>query len=399
MPFAKEFIKYKNAFEILELLLNQSVSRSEISEATGLTRTTVGNIVKTFIELGFVREKREKRKNISGAGRKPIPLEIIPSFLHAIGVGILRHQVIGCLINMKGKLLFHEMSPVYEKRDVEEVLKNVTYVVDNLLEKAKKESLEVKTIGLGIPGPLDPVKGMVLKPPKFSNFENVPLVQILYDKYGISTWIENDADMAALGEKRYGGGRDMSNLIYIHTSEGVGAGIIMDNHLYRGKIGYSGEVGRLLIRKNGDFTYFEDVYGMDVVVEKARVEISNDIEKLQDLTEKIRSGDEKAEKLVKEIARDFGMLVLSLVHILGIPDVFIGGKYQFLGDTFIREVREVVNEYGIFGPKVNIQYSHLGDMAIPLGAASHAIVMYLKTLVVMNDRKRVLKEILEFLYV
>ncbi|MCD6101242.1 MAG: hypothetical protein J7K33_11755, partial [Candidatus Marinimicrobia bacterium] len=83
----------------------------------------------------------------------------------------------------------------------------------------------------------------------------------------------------------------------------------------------------------------------------------------------------------------------------GIPDVFIGGKYQFLGDTFIREVREVVNEYGIFGPKVNIQYSHLGDMAIPLGAASHAIVMYLKTLVVMNDRKRVLKEIPEFLYV
>ena len=84
MPFAKEFIKYKNAFEILELLLNQSVSRSEISEATGLTRTTVGNIVKTFIELGFVREKREKRKNISDAGRKPIPLEVIPSFLQVV---------------------------------------------------------------------------------------------------------------------------------------------------------------------------------------------------------------------------------------------------------------------------------------------------------------------------
>jgi len=398
MPSAKEFMKYKNAFEVLELLLNQNVSRSEISEITGLTRTTVGNIVRTFMKLGFVKEKREKRKNISGAGRKPIPLEIIPSFLHAIGIGILRHQVIGCLINAKGKLLFHEMSPVYERRDVEEVFKNVTYVIDSLLEKAKKDSLEVKTIGLGIPGPLDPVKGMVLKPPKFSNFENVPLVQMLYDEYKISTWIENDADMAALGEKRYGGGRDMNNLIYIHTSEGVGAGIIIDNHLYRGKIGYSGEVGHLLMKKDDKFIYFEDLYGMDVVVEKAKVEISDDIEKLQDLAERIRNGDEKAKKLVKEIARDFGMLVLSLVHILGIPDVFIGGKYQFLGDTFIKEVREVVNEYGIFGSKVNIQYSHLGDMAIPLGAASHAIFMYLKTLIVMNDQKRVLKEIPEFLY-
>ncbi len=398
MPSAKEFMKYKNAFEVLELLLNQNVSRSEISEITGLTRTTVGNIVRTFMKLGFVKEKREKRKNISGAGRKPIPLEIIPSFLHAIGIGILRHQVIGCLINAKGKLLFHEMSPVYKRRDVEEVFKNVTYVIDSLLEKAKKDSLEVKTIGLGIPGPLDPVKGMVLKPPKFSNFENVPLVQMLYDEYKISTWIENDADMAALGEKRYGGGRDMNNLIYIHTSEGVGAGIIIDNHLYRGKIGYSGEVGHLLMKKDDKFIYFEDLYGMDVVVEKAKVEISDDIEKLQDLAERIRNGDEKAKKLVKEIARDFGMLVLSLVHILGIPDVFIGGKYQFLGDTFIKEVREVVNEYGIFGSKVNIQYSHLGDMAIPLGAASHAIFMYLKTLIVMNDQKRVLKEIPEFLY-
>ncbi|PLV60047.1 ROK family transcriptional regulator [Thermotoga sp. KOL6] len=390
--------KYRNAFEILELLLNHSVSRSEISEITGLTRTTVGNVVKTFIDLGFVEEKRGKRKNVPGAGRKPIPLEIIPSSLYAIGVGVLRHQAIGCLIDAKGKLLLYEMSPVFEKKNAEEVIKNITHVIDNLLEKANKESLKVKTIGLGIPGPLDPIKGMVLKPPKFSNFENIPLVQLLYDKYGIDVWIENDADMAALGEKRYGGGRTINNLIYIHISEGVGAGIIVDNHLYRGKIGYAGEVGHILLERNGNFVYFEDAYGMDVVIEKAKSEINGNISKLQDITERVKKGDKKAEELIKEIAKDFGLLILSLVHTLGIPDVFIGGKYQLLGDIFIEEIREIVKKYGIFGTKIKIQYSHLGDMAIPLGAASHAVVMYLKKLIIMKEYKTSPKRIFSILY-
>jgi len=226
------------------------MSRADIADITGLTRTTVGNIVKDFIKQGFVEEKRTVG---SGVGRKRVLLDIVPSFVHVIGLGISRDRIEGCITNAKGKLLHREVLVLGPRNGVGKIFD----LIDKLLTISSRNSWDVKAIGIGVPGPLDIEKGIVIKPPKFSSFQNVNLVELLTKKYGIDTWIENDADMAAWGEKCYGEGRALEDFIYIHTCEGIGAGIVINNELYHGKLGYSGEIGHILVNTEQEFEYFE----------------------------------------------------------------------------------------------------------------------------------------------
>ena len=380
----EKYSRFKSSFKVLELLLNHEMSRAEIADLTGLTRTTVGNIVKTFIDYGFVKEEKTVSSNV---GRRPVPLGIVSSFINVIGIGISRHRIEGCLTNASGEIFAHETYPSSNESKTEQLIKNIMHVINKLLLEASHESLEVKAIGIGVPAPLDPVKGIVINPPKFPNFKNVPLVHLLSNNYKARIWIENDANMAALGEKRYGGGRDLNNFICIHTSEGIGAGIIINSQIYRGEMGYSGEIGHSLIEQNGILKYFEDVYGADIIVNEAKSHISKDISSINDISDAYKSGNKDAKYLIEQISIHMGALILSLIHVSGISNIFIGGKYQAFGETLICNVRKIISEYAFTNQMVNIHFSHLGTMSIPMGAAAHAIDMYLKNLILDNKYK------------
>ncbi|HEW91285.1 MAG TPA: ROK family transcriptional regulator [Thermotogaceae bacterium] len=372
--FTPESSKHKNLLKVLEILMSEELSRADIADITGLTRTAVGNIIKRFINIGFVEEKDSKG---SGVGRKRILLDIVPSFMHVIGLGISRNRIEGCLTDTKGKLICNRT--VQLKRS-EDVVRKIYDTINSLLNEAHKNSIEVKAIGVGVPGPLDIKRGIVIKPPKFPGFENVKLVELLEKKYGIDVWIENDADMAAWGEKCYGEGRNLSDFIYIRTCEGIGAGIIIDNQLYHGKLGYSGEIGHLLVKNGEKFEYFENLYGKDKIIEKAREKFSIE-EGLNYIEDRVRKGDKEAIEFVKEISENLGALIISIVHVTGISDVFIGGDYQVFGDFLLNEVRDMIKRYEFSHQQVNVRFSQLGDLAMPLGAVAYAIGMYLKKLV------------------
>lgn len=363
----------RNSLKILELLLNERLSRADIADITGLTRTSVGNIIKKFMDIGFVEEKDFKS---SGVGRKRVLLDIVPSFMYAVGVAVSRSQIEGCLIDSKGKLIDSELRRFKKDEDVLEVLYSV---IDKLMNLASRNSLNVKAIGVGVPGPLDVENGIVINPPKFPGFSNVKLVELLESRYGIDTWIGNDADLAAWGEKCYGEGRNLEDFIYIYTSEGIGAGIIINNQLYHGKLGYSGEIGHVLIKKGGEFEYFENLYGKDKLLEKAK-KIDSKIEDLDYLEIKYSKNKEIA-SLLREVAENLGGLIISIIHITGISDVFIGGDYRVFGDFFLNNIREIIKRYEFSNQEINIKFSQLGDLAMPLGAGAYAIGMYLKKLI------------------
>jgi len=373
--FVLESSKYRNALKVLELLLSEKLSRSDIADITGLTRTAVGNIVKKFIELGFIEERNFKG---SGVGRKRVLLDIVPSFMYVIGLGISRSYIEGCLTNTKGKLI---CTRTIQLEKGENVIEKIYSVTDELLSESFKKSLGVKAIGVGVPGPLDIKKGKVMNPPKFPGFENINLVEILERRYGVDTWIENDVDLAAWGEKCYGEGRNLNDFIYIRICEGIGAGIVINDQLYHGKLGYSGEIGHILVNNGKNFEYFENLYGKDKILEKVKKELSGEINSLHDIENECRKGNKKAIRFVKKVSENLGALILSIIHMTGISDVFIGGDYRIFGDFLLDEVRNMVEKYEFSHQQVNIRFSQLGDLAMPLGAAAHAIRMYLRKLV------------------
>jgi len=367
-------IGLKNSLRIFETLMVKDISRVEIAKKLDLTKTTVGEMTKNFIDLGFIQEKEKDQEHSNRIGKPQTLLEIVPDAFRVAGIGILRTQVEGCLVDASGKILIRK-SQKYKAPDYTSVMNSIFDITDYLLSKNPSK---VNAIAFGAPGTLDSNEGVILKPAKFLEFENVPLARIFSEKYGINTWVENDADVAAIAEKYYGMGKDLNSFIYIHMEEGIGSGIILNGEIHHGEYGYAGEIGHFLIKDNGQFRYLEDLYGADAILEKVKaLGISN----FQSLSKAEKGGDEKVVRFIKEIGQEIGAVIVSMIHLTGISTIFLGGKAPYLGNTFLSSIKKTIDENLFYAHKVDVKLSKLGDaFVVALGASTHGRIKYLENL-------------------
>ena len=105
--------------------------------------------------------------------------------------------------------------------------------------------------GVGVPGPTDPVKGILFNPPHLPGWHNVPAARLLEEATGVPTHLENDAQLAAYGEFHRGAGRGSRHIVFITISTGIGGGIVIDRKLYSGAGGTAGEVGHVMVDPDG----------------------------------------------------------------------------------------------------------------------------------------------------
>ena len=106
-------------------------------------------------------------------------------------------------------------------------------------------------IGIGAPGPLDPWEGVIYSPPNMPGWDEVPLMRLFEDRFQMPVKVGNDANLAAVGEHRFGAGKGFSDIVYVTVSTGIGSGVIIDNRLLLGRCGFAGEVGHMTINMQG----------------------------------------------------------------------------------------------------------------------------------------------------
>lgn len=369
-------IRVSNSMRILDLLIDKELSRVELAYETGLTKTTIGEIVREFLEIGFIEES----KNFpTGVGRPSINLKIAKDFANVIGVGILRDNVNGCLINAQGDVLYTASCSFSEGKPK---IETVYEVIDNLISKVALTKGKVEAIGLGIPGPLDTEKGIIKKPPKLSGFDNFPIIDSIKKRYNVFACLENDADMGAIGEKYYGKGKGLSSFIYILYDKGIGSGVVINNNLYHGLYGYAGEIGQTPLLKDGKFEYFENEYGTDSIIRKVSNIISRPIKNFQELETLSNVERNEIKGFIKELSEHFAVIILSLIYYFGISNIFIDGRMKYLGSDFLDQLIDIVRTLIFHEHEIQISLSDLGEYAISLGAAKFGLIKYLKKRVV-----------------
>jgi len=133
-------------------------------------------------------------------------------------------------------------------------------VIGRIVESARHVMPEpggppVKGMGVASPGPLNPFTGIVLFPPNLIGWIDIPLRARLREMLGLPVEIGNDANLAALGEQRYGAGRGLRDLVYVTISTGIGAGVILNNQMVLGMHGLAAEAGHTVIDVNADWTH------------------------------------------------------------------------------------------------------------------------------------------------
>ena len=371
-----EDTRIKNATTILHLLLQQkSVSRVELSRITGLTKTTISAIVRDLMVTGIVEEA--KKIPTGNVGKSPIPLNIKPSAVYSIGIYLGRTELRAVLMDARMNIVFKGPKIFHKGFMPKTVIKKIYQSIDEIIEKAITYKISIGALGIGAPGPLDSNIGIVKQPPKFRGWKDVYLSKILYEKYGLPVWIENDANLGALAEKWHGEGRKKKNFLYIFLNEGIGAGVVINNNLYRGSSDYVGEIGQSLVYKYGKFRYLENLCGMDVMIKKIRRK-GFKVRNIEDIKALLNTNRVAITPIINDIAILIGAAIVNAIHILGPEAVFIGGKMSLLGDVILFPIKNMVSQYLFCDQKVEITFAEIREDAIAIGAAIYAITKWLE---------------------
>lgn len=363
---------YNRSLVLKMLFERRDLSRAEIAKLTGLTRASVTNIMKEFIENQLVEEVGSLD---SGLGRKRKLLRVKPDAFYYIGVEIERSTTKIGIFNTHGKSIGISEKPTLSQTGSERFVEFLLKQIDSVIKMSGVEKKQIFGIGIGVPGPIDSSKGIVKSPNNFPSIKNLPLKNIVEDHFNIETWIGNDANCAALGEKWFGLGKKYSNYVFL-TSDlfGLGSGVVLDGKLYEGKLDTVGEVGYNLISLNGsEFEPLERYTNINRIIELYEKRTGKTM-KIEDvLNGNVDMDDPEFRAVLSEVGRYLSVGVLNITNYLGPEAIIIGGRLLNFADIIIEEIEKMISKHIYASVKPIIVLPTLEYDAGVVGAASLVI--------------------------
>lgn len=233
---------------------------------------------------------------------------------------------------------------------------------------------EARLIGVGIPGPLNADRTRVKFAPNIYGFTDVPLVDGLRDRLGQRVVLENDAKAAALAEAHLGAARGTESSIYVTVSTGIGAGIVLNGRIWRGRHGIAGEIGHITALPGGPVSgagldgALEAVASGTAIARDASFALNRDVSTAEAF-QLAQQGHPAARRVVAQAMRHIGIALADLQKTID-PEVFVlGGGVASVGDYFFHGVQAAADEYAQGFASVTIRRAQLGTNAGVIGAA------------------------------
>jgi glucokinase-like ROK family protein len=373
------------------------ISRAELARQMLLTRSAITSIIDDLKHMGLVDEIEI---GPATGGRRPILLAINPRHGYIVGIDMGATHLGLVLTDYSAHLLEEVEYPFSVTQGPEHCLQLVNDYLSELLSRAKLSIPQISAIGMGVPGPIVTETGKVSSPPIMPGWDDYPIRSYLDKLWQTPVTLGNDAELGALGEWAYGAGRGETNLVYIKVGTGVGAGLLLDGHIYRGTMGLAGEIGHMTIQENGplctcgNYGCLEAMAGGQAIARKAREAIeagrrtqlsaiSPDNIHAVDVAAAAQRGDLVAQQIVTDAGVHLGIAVASLVNFLNPSVVVIGGGVSQLGDLLLEPIRKTVMDRSLNSAAkgVRITSAVLGRRASSMGAVVQAINLSLDRLV------------------
>ncbi|HHY47990.1 MAG TPA: ROK family transcriptional regulator [Firmicutes bacterium] len=394
MPTGKpKVIAAVNQSIVLDLIRNESpISRAEIARKTRLSRPTVSKIVDGLIAKGLVYEIGQGATE-GRSGRRPIVLQYNSRAGFVAGADLGAEKVVVAVADLQGNIISEVRRDRDPKSGGNHLLRSLMDAFREALAQGEIDRKKLRGIAIGVPGVTDAEKGVVILSRDFGQ-ENLPLGRIFAEEFGLMTFVENDVNLAALGEARWGVGRKYKDIAYIRAGRGIGAGIIINRHLHRGSRGLAGEIGYMGVaegclqyRKQGltSVGYLESIASISAVITNMIAEAERDETALvRELTngnpeliamgtvfKAAEEGNDTARRLLDRAITYLGIGVANLISVLDPEIVVIGGEISLGGEKVLERLRSVVDSLTFMSPP--IMFSNLGENAVIMGGISRIL--------------------------
>lgn len=360
---------------------NGPLSRTDVSERTGLNKATVSNLTLELLEQKLVEETGLGE---SSGGRKPLMLLFNGAAGCVIGIELGVTLVKAALTDLKGDILTERSAPLTEQ-DPESALAVIRETVTPLLETMPPDTPHgLVGIGIGVPGMVDE-SGLILYAPNLG-WEGVDLRSPLEEMFGVPVVVDNEANVGAAGEREYGAGRHVRHLVYVSAGMGLGSGMIIDGQLYKGAWGYAGETGHMSIESDGRLCSCGNRGCWELYAsERAYAYVSEDgnsalpAATTSELTAYARSGDPAVLNLYREIGRRLGIGITNLVNGFNPEKIVVGGPLTEAKEWIEPAMLETIAERALpyHRRELAVSFSELGSRSAVLGAAHLAVSQFL----------------------
>jgi predicted NBD/HSP70 family sugar kinase len=357
---------------VFEALLHRSpISRADLAKVTGLSKQTTSEVIDAFAQQGLVRPVGRTSGNV---GRTAVLYELSPEGGHVLGID-LGARVTVTLGDIAGRVLAETDEPT-DSRGGAWALEQIARLADRLARDNHTHPSRIRSIVLATPGVVNPRSGAIEMAPNITGLGHLNVVGLLSEKLGSPVAIENDINLALLGEIWHGCAQNVANVAFLALGTGVGLGLYVNGQLVRGENGAAGEIGYLPIggdplqaeaRLQGCLEYQVGAHG---IVRRYHQAGGSDVDSAREVFERAQAGDPLAMGVIEETARLTGLAAATVVATVDPQLIVLGGSVGARTDFADKVARVLLR----LAPRpVEIRTSTLGKRAGVVGALSVAL--------------------------
>jgi len=336
----------------LERLLTVAMScpgpftRAEVIEATGLSGPTVGFLTSQLTARGLTRDLGT---GPSRGGRRPSLMEFNArhGFVAGIDLGPTRTRL--AIADLRGERLAHRIIPTPGRLAPPAALRRISDAVRELMAEAGAPPDRLLTVAAGAPGVVDLDRGIVVVAPNLTGWSQVPMRDCLEQALGAPTLVENDVNLALLGEHWKGAARGHDTCAFLFVGTGIGAAVLIDGKLHRGHHFMAGEVAVMCMGPEyvdvpyGSHGCLETLAGLHALAARWPEAAQGDPESwLPRLFEAAQSGKVRARRAIDETATLLGIAAANIGTVVDPSILLLGGALFANAAPLVKQVREIV---------------------------------------------------------
>ena len=358
-PAIPPLLKHMNERTVLETIREGApISRAEISRRAGISKPTVSLALRSLLEARLVRETSpEPGRPSYGA----VYFEPAPDAAFVLGFDLGARFLRGAACDLSGEIRAREDVEL-PATDAETAIETIAALRTSLVEATELPEELVDGIVVGVPGVVEPDGGRINLALNVPGLEERAFSAELQERLGLAVTLENDINLAALGEHWRGVARDVDDFAFLSIGTGMGAGIVLRGELHRGHNGAAGEVDYAL---GGGLR--DDVDPCATAVSALAAELGvAEAPDARAVFAAARDGDGPARKVVEETARRIALHVALVAAVADVGLVVLGGGIGANGDLLLDPVRSLLREWMPYPPRVEV--SSLGKAAVLTGA-------------------------------
>jgi glucokinase-like ROK family protein len=335
------------------LILNQirrnaRISRAGLSDMTGLNKATVSHIVRDLLETNFIREVG---LHLAKTGRPSIMLELNPDAGCIIGAEIGVDFIAVIRTNFLSEIQWRHREAIDKAASSSVIAAQLVTIIEHAMEDPHRNNQPILGIAAGVPGLVDHLTGDVLFAPNL-DWHDVKLASLLTQDLPLPIYLDNEANMAALGEFYFGAAQGHKNVLYLSLDAGLGGGIIYNERLFNGSAGFAGEFGHISMDPNGRLCKcgnrgcFETLVSLSTVYDYIKKGIDagqpsllseiadQDTINFEDIVQAAHLGDPLSLNTFSTIGKALGTGLSNLVHSFD-PDLIVLGGTLSLATNFM----------------------------------------------------------------